>query len=245
MTQWFENDAFWEEFGPMMFDARRVERTPAELGWILETTGVAAPGPALDLCCGNGRASHELARRGFDVTGVDRYEPYLEQARAAGLDRIEWVNEDMRRFVRDCHYALALSLYTSWGYFDDRNEDTQVLRNVFASLKPGGRFVLEIKGKEPLARVFQPRIFERLEDGTIFLHEGEIGGAWEFCNTKWTLIHPDGTQTTGGHRTRLYSGTELDALLRSVGFTEVAFFGDLAGAPFDHTAKRLVAVATR
>ena len=48
------------------------------------------------------------------------------------------------------------SIFTSLGYFDDKNEVLEVLRNIFANLKSGGAFLIEVMGKEILARIFQP-----------------------------------------------------------------------------------------
>src|SRR3989475_11807180 len=85
----------------------------------------------LDLCCGPGRHALEFARRGFQVTGVDRTARYLETARTAargaGLT-IELVQEDMRSFHRPATLALALNLFSSFGYFAAASEDLTVLR---------------------------------------------------------------------------------------------------------------------
>ncbi len=232
----------------MMFDAARFEEAPAQVDWIVRASGVDAPGPVLDLCCGVGRHTLEFARRGYEVTGVDRCEPYLDRARVAAAEEgvsATWVPDDMRRFRREGAFALAINLFTSFGYFDDPAEDALVARNVCASLRPGGRFVLEIKGKEPLARVFRPCLSRRLADGSLFVQESRLIDAWERCETRWLVIRPDGERIVGTLTTRLYSATELRALLLTVGFETVEFYGDLAGAPFDHTATRLVALATR
>ena len=95
----------------------------------------------LDLCCGPGRFSIELAKRGFRVTGVDRTRFLLGKAKSrekkAGV-KVEWVESDMRDFVRPGAFDLALSMFTSFGYFDDKADDLRVLRQVCESLKPGG-----------------------------------------------------------------------------------------------------------
>jgi SAM-dependent methyltransferase len=79
--------------------------------------------------------------------------------------RIELVEGDMRDFRRPASYDLALSMFTSFGYFESRADDLRVLRNVRESLKPGGVFVVDVMGKEWLARHFQPTRSRSLADG--------------------------------------------------------------------------------
>src|SRR5687768_4028043 len=81
-------------------------------GEVEQALALLGPLPAgaavLDLCCGVGRHSIELARRGFCVTGVDRFEPFLDRARSAAADAgvsVEWVRDDMRSFRRPGGFA--------------------------------------------------------------------------------------------------------------------------------------------
>ena len=111
----------------------------------------------LDLCCGPGRHATVLAERGFSVTGVDSTAFLLQKARARASERkldVEFVQDDMRRFVRPASYDLVLNMFTSFGYFDDKDEDLRVLSNIYESLKPGGVLVMDVMSKEWLARVF-------------------------------------------------------------------------------------------
>ena len=99
----------------------------------------------LDLCCGVGRHSLELVRRGFRVTGVDRTQAYLDLVAAAAkreaLD-LELVRQDMREFHRDESYDGVINLFTSFGYFEDPRDDQRVVDNVYASLRSGGVLVM-------------------------------------------------------------------------------------------------------
>src|SRR5204863_7756432 len=131
-----------------------------EVDQLTKLLDLDSPAKVLDLCCGLGRHSLELARRGFDVTGVDRTGVYLrraqKQADSEGL-KIEFVQEDMRQFCRPEAFDLTLNLFTSFGYFESPAEDRRVLVNVHKSLQPGGRLVMDMMGKEIIARVFRER----------------------------------------------------------------------------------------
>ncbi len=249
MAAWYEENEFWKNFSPVLFDARRWEAVPTEIDELLTLANIAPGAPVLDLCCGPGRHSLELARRGFTVTGVDRTTRYLAEARrsaAAEELSIEFVERDMRRFRRPAAFDLAINLYTSFGYFEDKADDEQVARNLYESLKPRGKLVLEMMGKEVLARVFQERAWFWLDEeaGVMMLEERKLCQGWGWIESTWTLIYAtERFSHTVGHR--LYAGTELAALLRQAGFAKVELFGGLDGIPYDHNARRLVAIAEK
>jgi SAM-dependent methyltransferase len=158
---------------------------------------------------------------------------------------VEVVQEDMRRFRRPAAFDLALNLFSSFGYFADTGKDLQVLRHLQVSLKPGGTVLLEMAGKEPLARDFQSRSWHRHPGrGEYLLEERHVREDWSVIENHWIWMRgPE--QKVFTWYIRLYSGMELKELLYKAGFSTVQLYGSLAGTPYDHTAERLVAVATK
>jgi len=246
-TAWYDDDSFWDDFAAFMFPSDRWAKTPLEVDGILALTGVAAGGGVLDLCCGPGRHSLDLARRGFRVTGVDRTVAYLARARASAAAEglaIDFVHADMREFARPAAFDLALSLFTSFGYFERPEDDRAVVRHVCESLRPGGCFVMEMMGKEVLARIYGERRWETVEDGSWVLQESRLGSHWGWIENRWILVK-EGRQREHRFGHRLYAATELVSLLEGVGFSTVRSFGDLGGSPYDQRAQRLVVVARK
>ena len=243
---WYEDDSFWETWGPFMFSEERIKNTGVETDKVIRLLRMAPGARVLDLCCGIGRHSLELARRGFRVTGVDRTVNYLKRAKnqadAEKLD-IEFVHEDMRSFIRPETFDAVISLFTGFGYFEDIKDDKRVAANVYNSLKAGGRFIIDCHGKETLARVFQNRLWEE-KDGAIHLQEQTISQNWSWMQSRWILIRGnERVEHTVSHR--LYAATELAALLTECGFSRVDIYGDGDGSLYDHTARRLVAVGSK
>jgi SAM-dependent methyltransferase len=243
---WYEDDTFWRETLPVLFPDSRVQEAEREVEQILQLAELPAGAAVLDLCCGIGRHSLELARRGFQVTGVDRTRVYLDMAAASAEReelRLELVREDMRKFRRNGSFQGAINLFTSFGYFEDPRDDQLVVDNVFASLHSGGVLVMQLMGKEILARIFRPRDW-REQDGLLVLEDRRVKKSWSWIESHWTLI-------SGGRRVdldlshRLYSACELASLLRSRGFAEVAAYGDFSGSAYDEKADRLVVVARK
>ena len=249
MTAWYEDDVFWETMERFFFSHFRTgdmaEQEIVQIGRLVPLPRGAA---ILDLGCGPGRLALPLARRGFAVTGVDRTARYLERARAAAaaasLD-VEFVEEDMRRFARPSAFDAVLNLFSTFGYFELPEDDDRVLQQAFASLKPGGVIVMEMLGKEQIARDYQERIWYPSTDGDEYLleHHEVLDGFRGIVNT-WTVVR-DGERRVFHVTVRLYSGVELEDALHRAGFRQVRLYGSLDGTPYDHEAERLVAIAEK
>ncbi|MHC4416752.1 MAG: class I SAM-dependent methyltransferase [Planctomycetota bacterium] len=244
---WHEDDALWEQLAPALFPKRHWERAETEVQQIVDLLDLSAGASVLDLACGPGRHALELARRGFRVTAVDRTKAYLKQARRRADDEglaIELIESDMRTFRRPETFDLVINMYTSFGYFDEPSDDRLVAGNAFASLKAGGRLVMELFGKELTAADFRSRDWDELDDGALFLQERTVEDHWRSLRNRWILIR--GHERREFHFSlRPYSAGELMDLLGRAGFGETVAYGSLAGDPYDNTAKRLVIVATK
>lgn len=238
---WFADDALWEAISPMLASEDVRAAAVPEVEAICSLAAMPS-GRVLDLCCGAGRHSVEFARRAFDVTGVDRSAFLLEHAReyASAEDvSVRWVEADMRDFVEPGAFDLAVCLFTSFGYFEDSAENDRVLGNVFASLAPGGVFVLDVVGKETVARIFQPCRARDLPNGATVVMRARVVDDWSRIENEWSVLMKE-TVRTFRFRHWVYSGMELRALLQHAGFGRVEIFGGLDGSPYDTDATRLV-----
>jgi SAM-dependent methyltransferase len=240
--EWFDNNTFWRELYPFMFQDQRFAAASVEIQNVLSLTQPNGKS-ALDLCCGPGRCSIALAQAGFQVTGVDRTEFLLNKARLRAREarvKIEWVRMDMRDFIRPDAFNLVLSMFTSFGYFDNKLEDLEVLRHMLTSLKPGGVCLIDVTGKEWLAKVFQPTTSDLLPDGTKLIQRHKIFDEWTRVQNEWTLIRKGKAKTFKFHHT-IYSGQELRDRMEQIGFTDVKLFGSFEGDEYGQNAQRLIA----
>lgn len=242
--EWFDDDGFWRELYPLLSSrfAAAVEETDQLLAL------VKPPGKAvLDLACGPGRFAMALAQRGYRVTGVDRTKFYLdkgrEQARRAGV-HVEWIQADMRDFVRLQSYDLVLSMLTSLGYSDDKREDLRIIENMFRCLRPGGACVIDLMGKEILARIGQPTTSEVFPDGTRSVVRHEVFDEWTRVRNEWMFIRGGKAKVYRFHHT-IYSGQEVRQLLEQVGFVDLRLYGNLTGEEYGVNAQRLIVVGRR
>ncbi len=245
-SPWFEDETFWLHFAPVMFSADRWAKSREEMEKAAGILGLEPGDRVLDACCGVGRHSVELHDLGCSVTGVDRLQAYLDAARetAAEIDgEIEFLLEDVRRFVRPEYFDGAINMFTSLGYFDDLDDELLFLKNVHASLKPGGSFLIDVMGKEILAKFFKPAEWYEADCGLV-LAEYTILDGWTHLHNRWIVINDEGRyEYSFAHR--IFSGAELTDLLKRAGFDTVEVYGSLDRIPYDNNAERLVAVGRK
>lgn len=246
--EWFESEKFWENYGPIMFDEQRWSEAGAVAEKVIEIADLKKHSKILDAGCGPGRISVELAALDMDVTGVDIIQAELdaakESATAEGVE-LNLIKADLRSFKSETKFDCAINLYTSFGYCDTEEEDTQILKSIFDSLKEGGTFILENLSREVEIKYFTSgEWFERA--GKTVLTEFEVVGAWEGLRSKWILID-NKTNERIEHEfvQRLYSAAELKKTLLKIGYKTVEIFGDFERNPYDDNMQTMVIVAKK
>jgi cyclopropane fatty-acyl-phospholipid synthase-like methyltransferase len=243
---WFEDDEFWEIAYPFMFGEDRWTAALREVEELIQLLSLKPSMAILDLGCGPGRHAVELAKRGHAVTGVDRT-PFLlnkakEHARANHVE-VEFVLDDMRNFQRPNTFDTVLSLFTSFGFFKDPDEDKKVAENMYQSLKQGGKVAIDVMGSEMLQRIFQPESRKEI-DGNIFITQRSVNKDWTWIENKQTYIKGRRKKEINiSHR--LYRAPALQDLLRGVGFSDTNAYGSFTGTPYDDKATRLVVVGVK
>jgi ubiquinone/menaquinone biosynthesis C-methylase UbiE len=205
-----------------------------------------AGGDLLDVPCGYGRHAIPLARAGYRVTGVDRSPTLLAEARRrAGDDKSpELVEADYRELpFPDESFDAALNLFTSLGFYGDE-EDVKALTEIGRVLRPAARLVIETMHRDRLVHGFHEQDWRLVGEGRLLLEQRTFDAASGVAQTTQTLIDKTGERDSRSFSVRVYTATELVAMLLRAGFAEAKCYGDLDGGPFD-TRTRLVIVARR
>jgi ubiquinone/menaquinone biosynthesis C-methylase UbiE len=240
-------DAFFSDFYLRAYaDDERQGEARAQALAAARLAGCPEGCDLLDVPCGFGRHSVPLARAGHRVVGVDRSESLLAEARRrAGGER--WprlVLADYRELpFPDESFDAALNLFTSLGYLGDE-PDTKVLGEIGRVLRPGAPLVVETMHRDLLVREFRERDWRLLGEGRLLLEQRTFDACSGVAQTTQTLIDKTGGRDSRSIAVRVYTATELVAMLASAGFEEAKCYGDLGGGPF-HTGTRLVIVARR
>ena len=242
--QWFSDEWFWETYGPLMFDQNRMAETPEEVAGIIRLANPPEGSSILDCCCGLGRHTIEMAARNFKMTGLDLSEGYLKRARQEAENRhvdVNWQKMDAREISFQEEFDGIINMFTSFGYFEDPDDDLLLLQKLHKSLKPGGFLFMEMTGKEVLARDFEERVW--FESGGLkILLEYAVDLNWTELRNRWLFLDQGNlTEYTFSHR--IFSAAEMARLLWEAGFAMVEVFGDFDGRLYDHQANRLILVA--
>ncbi|MBP2675584.1 MAG: class SAM-dependent methyltransferase [Deltaproteobacteria bacterium] len=241
---WYEtifDERYPELFGPL-------ERDPEEeVARIVNLLAIPPGAAVVDLGCGRGRHAIPLSRRGYRVTGVDISEKMLRLARERAnreLVSVEWVQEDMREFLRPDAFDACLSLFTSFGYFDDEQNE-KVLRNVGRNLKVGGSLLLDLRNAQ------KGLAGEEDHEMTMTVPAGRLRLCVRFdrstgrAHAEHELTRPDGIRISSRFDVRIYSEGELAAMIARAGMRIRFVHGSLDGAPFSRGAERMVVIAVR
>jgi SAM-dependent methyltransferase len=196
----------------------------------------------LDVPCGNGRHSIELAHRGYRVTGVDLSQELLAAARAA-LEA-DWRLGDMRELALESSaFDGAFCFGNSFGYLD-RAGVAAFLSALAGALKPGARLVIEtgVAAESILPTLVQKR-WHRLGD-LIILSENRYDAAASRLDIDYTFVR-DGTIETRPASSYVFTVAEIGRMLGQAGFDVVALHGGITGEPYTVGSTRLVITASR
>jgi ubiquinone/menaquinone biosynthesis C-methylase UbiE len=201
-------------------------------------------GDLLDVPCGFGRHSIPLARAGYRVVGTDRSQTLLDEARrrSGGERWPKLVQADYRKLpFADASFDAALNLYTSIGFLGDE-EDTKALAEIGRVLRPGAPLVIEAMHRDRLVTLGSDRHWELLGEGRLLVMQSTFDHAAGVAQTTQTLIDTGNGRESRTWSIRVYSATELVAMLGRAGFAEARCYGDLDGGPL-RSDTRLVIVA--
>lgn len=236
---------FWRDFEILMYDRDRLDNTEDDVLNIIKLLNIKKHDSVLDVCCGFGRHSLILAQNGIDVTGIDITEDYLSRANSSktDTDNPKFLKKDILEYNDKSKFNFAINMFTSFGLLNSEDDEIAGLKNIYSALKPGGKYLIDIQGKELLCRDYEKNIWFESGDTKVFL-EYTILHSFTVLRSRW-LYYRNNKMAEKSFDTRIYSAVELATLLSTIGFKEIEIYGDLFGNPYDYNAKRLIAVATK
>jgi SAM-dependent methyltransferase len=254
-TNWYE-DFFHGIALDLWRKAISPKQTKAESDFLVNVLQCEPASHLLDVPCGNGRLSLELARRGYRVTGVDISQEFINEGRgnsmsnppddAGGTDpagRVEFLLGDMRRIKGDAIYDGAYCFGNSFGFlaYDDMEA---FLNGVAHALKPGARFVIETgMSAESAIGKFEEHASHQIEDIRVTINEQYL--AEESCIDSEYIFERDGQTDSRKAKHWIYTAAEIRRMLERAGFAVSSLFGSLKCEPFVLGSEELYVIAQR
>ena len=138
---WFKS-WFDSRYYPILYSKRNESEARLFIDNLMNRLSINQPVKVIDIGCGRGRHSVYLNSKGHIVTGIDLSTKSIEECKTLENPTLSFYVHDIRNLFRTNYYDLALSIFTSFGYFELDNDNIKVLLNAKKSLKPGGIFVI-------------------------------------------------------------------------------------------------------
>jgi 2-polyprenyl-3-methyl-5-hydroxy-6-metoxy-1,4-benzoquinol methylase len=244
MAEWFEDWFNTEEY-LNVYSHRDEEDAKNLFDLITKNILIEKGSKVLDLACGAGRHSVLFAKNGFDVTAVDISDNLLNVARktAAELElKIDFIKSDLRKFHTAEKFHLIINLFTSFGYFENDDENNEVIKIAFQHLVDNGYFIIDFFNITYLKNNLIPVSYDKIED-KIIKQERVIKGNRIY---KKIIITKKGIEKRYHESVRAYTKEELSSLFKNNGLMVQYIYGDYLGNVFEEeSSPRIIIIAKK
>jgi len=231
--QWYET--LFENYGLKYDNEPFTQGTLGECDFIEQEISSDKSLKIIDIGCGTGRHSIELAKRGYTVTGIDLSETLLVRAREKAAEagvKVDFLHHDARNLPFENQFDLAIMMCEGGFPLMETDEmNFEILKNVAKTLKPGAKFIFTtLNGLFPLYH----SINEFHETGNE--HDGATYKSETFDLMTFrdhnitTFTDDDGVEHQLVCNERYYVPSEITWLLKSLGFHTIDIFGAKLGA---------------
>lgn len=228
-------------------DQSWVEDTKRQVDFLIEKLELTGGEKILDLACGFGRHSLELARRGFNVTGVDITPDYIEYAsHQAEREKLNarFICSDIREVGFENEFDVVLNMADgAVGYLENDEENLKIFRVVSKALKTGGRHFMDIMNGDYAVSHFPCKLWDAGEKCLTLSN-------FEWDNDKKTLIYgqldyPYDEPLTKpimeeGNTIRLYTLNEVKSIFAGLSMEICASYADFGGRTSSDNAIQLM-----
>jgi len=207
--------------------------TSKEVDLFTEILGVEKNMVILDLACGQGRHSLELARRGYrNLNGLDRSHFLIRKAKnisTAEQLNVNFKEGDARKLPYPTDtFDVVMILGNSFGYFESTEDDIKILKEVFRVLKPFGKFLIDVADGNYLRDNFSPRSWEWIDNKHFVCRERSLASDNQRLISREVISNINkGVVLDQFYAERLYTKESLGEMFNRTGYKNVSFHGSL------------------
>lgn len=196
----------------------------------------------LDLACGKGRHSIFLNKHGLNVTGLDLSEHSISFAKPFENETLKFDVHDMRDVYEENEFDIIFNLFTSFGYFEDCDDNNKVLDVANKMLVHGGRLVIDFMNVNYVLKNLVEEEVKTVQ-GIDFHISRESDGKHI---VKYINFQDKGHQYRFKEKVQVICQDEFMRLLNETGFEIIDTFGDINLTPFDEDhSDRLIIIAKK
>ena len=217
---------------------------------IIKKECIASPELVLDLGCGTGKMTLELARRGYDMTGIDISPDMLDIARAAaekeGHD-VLWLCQDMREFELYGTVDAVVCCLDCINHLENTEDLEKCFSLVHNYLIPDGLFIFDVNGRYKFENIYADNTYAMEEDGGFCVWENYYDEDSRICNFYITLFEEAGDGRYDRYddmqSERMYTLEEIKKSLEQCNLKFISAFGGLDFSPGSDESERIYIVA--
>ena len=233
MKLWYET--LFENYGLKYDKESFTQGTIGECDFIEQEINYNKGVRILDIGCGTGRHSRELAKRGYSVTGIDLSESLLNRARELSEKEklnIDFQIQDARALTFSNEFDLAIMLCEgAFPLMETDEMNYQILQNATKSLKENGKFIFTtLNGLFPLFHSVKEFLASKTEDGNATYDKNSFN-LITFRDYNITTVFDDyGNKKELECNERYYVPSEITWLLKSLNYRNINIYGAKLGA---------------
>lgn len=258
-SEWWQN-FFNEDYIKTYIDITPPKLTAQQASFLINKLRLTAKNKILDLGCGYGRHTLELAKRGYKVVGFDYSKTLLAIARRKAEKEgiiIKYIRGDMRQLPFKNEFDFIICLFTTFGFFSTYEDHEITLQKINCALKSGGKFLLDINnpGRSLEAIIKNGRLNKKkgivilrkvceLSNGLKVIMAQEFN--LEIMRWKLTRKWREGKRYKAyTWDIQLFTLPEIEFLLEKNGFKIERIWGDFDGSDFNFNSRRLIILAKK
>lgn len=257
--EWWET-TFNKKYTTTYADATPSELTIKQVDFLLKNLKLKPGAKILDLACGFGRHSIELAKKGYNVTGVD-FSNYLiklavEEAKKQNINAT-FIQKDIRKIYFKGKFDAAINMFTSFGYFKNEEDHALAVKKFSQSLKVKGRLLIDLNNSirtilsilkeskvEKKTKLLTNMHKEKLSNGLVLTTVNQF----DHKTMRWNMKRSwkkEGKMKSYCTSIRLFFLPEINNLLKNNGLRIQKTWGDFDGRPFNFNSRRLIILAEK
>lgn len=257
--EWWET-TFNEKYTTTYVDAAPFELTIKQVDFLHKNLKLKKGAKILDLACGFGRHSIELAKKGYNVTGVD-FSNYLiklarDEAKKQNIN-VTFIKKDIRKIYFKGKFDAAINMFTSFGYFKNEEDHALAIKNFSQSLKVKGKLLIDLNNsiytilsifkksnKEKETKLLTNTHKKKLSNGLVLTTVNQFDHKTMRWNMKrsWEKM---GKRESYYTSVRLFFLPEINNLMENNGLRIKKTWGDFDGRPFNFNSHRLIILAEK
>lgn len=196
----------------------------------------------IDVACGKGRHSKTLAKLGFDVTGIDLASNSITAAKQFENEHLKFAVHDMREVYRTNEFDFVFNLFSSFGYFENSEDDARAIEAMYKNLKPAGTLVLDYLNTEWVVKQIKPRDIIQRDDVQFHIQKKIENG---FIKKRIEFL-ADGVNHHYEETLKVINRFKFEEMLKQAGFEIKKVFGDYDLSEFvAASSPRLILIAEK